>query len=83
MKNILAVTIIALYLSACTRSTSFGECIGIDDEPVPSLKYRYSLWNAGIALVFSETIIVPIYTLAKQIQCPTGLKEAPHALLDQ
>jgi hypothetical protein len=82
VKNILLVAAFALALTSCTTQTPYGKCIGIDDDQEPTLRYKVSPWNAVVGVVFSETVIVPVYTVLKDIQCPVGKKDA-HAVLDQ
>lgn len=69
MKNlILALTLVSL--TACTKNVGGEPCIGVVDKEKPGIEYEVSLWNGAIAFIFSETIIIPIYTVAKQIKCP-------------
>lgn len=63
-----------LLLCSCGFRTQYGDCIGVADQPKPELIYELSWWNAAVAFVFGETVIVPVYTVAKDIQCPTGRK---------
>lgn len=67
----LALILSLLLLSACTARTSYGDCIGLSDaDKDPHLVYDISVKNAVIGVIFSETIIVPVVVLVKQIQCP-------------
>ncbi len=61
---------LALAVSGCTTRTSGGDCIGIADERVPGVKYELSGWNLFLALVFSETIVVPAVVVANELMCP-------------
>lgn len=72
MKNILTALTLAIALSAsgCTSRTSAGPCIGILDEKVPGVTYKLSGWNLFLAVLFSETIIVPVVVVANELQCP-------------
>jgi hypothetical protein len=72
-KILLAATMIAM-LSGCTSSTQYGSCIGIADDKNPNLEYKLSAWNTFLAIVFSETIVVPIVVLANETSCPVGVK---------
>lgn len=74
MKNYIVMLLICMSLIGCTGKTQYGECVGLMDEHNIELKYSVSVWNAFVAILFSETLVVPVYTLAKQIQCPTGRK---------
>jgi hypothetical protein len=67
---ILAVTL----LVGCTSRTEYGECIGAFDDKKPELHYKASVWNIFLAIIFVETIIVPIYVVVDQSLCPVGKK---------
>ncbi len=70
MKKALAGMLVALFVSGCTTENSKGECVGILDHKAPGTKYEFSVWNVVLGLVFSETIIVPIYVVGKALECP-------------
>lgn len=72
MKKFIAIALILLFLSGCTTRTSFGECIGITDNPKPNLVYKVSYWNLFMAFIFSETIIVPVVVVFDSLKCPIG-----------
>jgi hypothetical protein len=74
MKNIIALLVLAASLSACTSKTQYGDCIGVLQEKKPNLTYELSVWNTVLAVVFSETIVVPIVVVANQHSCPVGVK---------
>ncbi len=59
-----------LLLVGCTTHTEFGSCIGLLDKQNPKVEYELSVWNGFVAILFSETVVVPIYTVAKDISCP-------------
>lgn len=61
---------LALAVSGCTTHTSGGECVGLLDDKVPGVKYELSVWNVVMAVVFSETVIVPVVVVASDLQCP-------------
>lgn len=70
------IFIISIFLAvACTTRTQYGRCIGVADTPDQALEYELSLWNAFVAGLFSETLIVPLYTVAYDIKCPVGYKK--------
>jgi len=69
MKYIVSLMLI-VCLSSCSFKNSAGDCIGVMDTPVPGVKYSVSWWNGFVAFFFSHTIIIPVYTVAKDIQCP-------------
>ena len=74
MKKILLVATMVALLSGCTSSTQYGSCIGIADDKEPNLQYKLSVWNTFLAIIFSETIVVPIVVLANETYCPVGVK---------
>ena len=72
MKKLIIIMSVLFFLNGCTTSTSFGECIGINDTPNPNLVYKASYWNLFLAFVFSETIIVPVVVVLNNIKCPVS-----------
>lgn len=70
MKLNVLLLALALAVSGCTTRTSGGECIGIADEKVPGVKYKLDGWNLFLAVVFSETIVVPVVVVADELMCP-------------
>lgn len=62
--------------SSCTESRTINgrdvSCVGIDDDRDPRYTYKVSWWNAAMAIVFIETIIVPIVILGDSINCPVA-----------
>jgi hypothetical protein len=64
-----------LFSMACTESTPYGECIGAFDTEDPALNYRISTLNTVLAIIFFETIIVPIVVVAYEVKCPTSVKK--------
>lgn len=72
MKRIfLALAIVAL-LSGCTKKTEYGDCIGAFDDRRPDLHYKADTGNVVLAIVFSETIIVPAVVVLDETMCPVG-----------
>ena len=74
MTKLILASILALSLTACTTRTSYGECVGLISDKKPNLEYKLSIWNTVLAIIFSETIVVPVVVLADNIQCPVGTK---------
>jgi hypothetical protein len=71
-----ALLIILLFsISACAERTSLGPCIGAFDERDPHLIYKPSGWNIAMAIIFIETIFVPIVVIFDETQCPIGVRE--------
>ena len=73
-KKFIALGFLLLILTGCTESTEYGECIGLGQDKDPELVYRLDKSNAFVAIIFVETIIVPILVLADNIYCPVGQK---------
>lgn len=73
MKKLIAILIISL-LAGCTNSTAYGPCVGITDDKDPSKVYKVSAWNTFLAVIFVETIFVPVIVVSNNIQCPRADK---------
>lgn len=71
----LALFSVVAAATACTSSTEYGDCIGINDTQSPKLRYRTSTGNIVLAVIFLETIIVPIVVVADELSCPVGPRE--------
>ena len=65
----------ALATSACTSSTDYGQCIGVAEEANPSLEYGVSAKNVVLAVIFSETVVVPAVVIFSEVKCPVGKKQ--------
>ena len=66
------VTVLLLLLSGCTTSTPHGKCVGINGTKNPVMRYEYDTTNVVVAVIFAETIVVPIIVLMDELQCPIG-----------
>lgn len=75
MKKLLCIALMTTMLVGCTSKTEYGSCIGITEKENPTLHYKVSAWNVFLAIVFSETIIVPVLVLADEVSCPVGPAE--------
>lgn len=66
-----------LALSGCQYDNRHGECVGLmqEDLKVQDMSYNYSVRNIVLAVVFSQTIFVPIIVALTALQCPTGPKQ--------
>ena len=60
--------------TACTSETSLGDCKGVNEVENPNLEYEASAKNIILALVFSETIVVPAVVVLSEYKCPTAAK---------
>jgi hypothetical protein len=74
MKKIIAIAAIGFALAGCTSKTEYGECIGVLQDKKPDLEYKLSVWNTFLAVVFSETIVVPVVVVANEHSCPVAKK---------
>lgn len=74
MKKILTIIALAASLTACTSKTQYGGCIGVLQDKKPNLEYKLDTWNVVMAVIFSETIVVPALVVANQHSCPVGVK---------
>lgn len=70
----LTILLVALMLTGCTTKTQYGECIGAFDNKKPDLEYKLSALNLALAVIFSETIVVPVVVVADETRCPVGKK---------
>lgn len=75
MKKVIALVVLATALSGCTSKNEFGNCIGAFDDKKPGVEYKLSTWNTVLAVIFSETIIVPVLVIANETRCP--INDAP------
>lgn len=72
MKKIILIASLLALLTGCTRSTQYGQCIGIADDKKPGFVYAVSYWNVFLAVIFSETLVVPVVVIAANLKCPIG-----------
>lgn len=70
----LAAAVFLVLLVGCTSSTEHGPCIGAFDDRDPKLTYKVSVLNVFLAIIFVETIIVPIWVVVDETLCPIGRK---------
>lgn len=71
---IVLIAFIALLSAGCTSRTDFGECIGAFEDKDPTLNYKLSVWNTAMAVIFVETIVVPVVVVANEAICPESRK---------
>jgi len=48
-----------------------------DENKNPNVVYRVSMSNVIVGIIFSETIIVPVYIIGWDLFEPIGLKQLP------
>lgn len=80
MKKIIFFIIISLFsagvifvaLKLCRDETQYGRCVGIDDAKNPNLVYDVSTRNVVLAVIFSETLVVPIVVVFDKLYCPVS-----------
>lgn len=70
-----AIIFAALLLSGCTTETDLGPRIGAFDERDPTLIYKVSVLNVALAVIFVETIIVPVVVVVDETVCPVAKKK--------
>lgn len=80
MKKTIATMLLALtmvFASGCRSSTSYGECVGIqeEDQMKPNLQYKLSVRNTVLGVIFFETIFAPAIWLFADFKCPVGPKQ--------
>jgi thioredoxin-related protein len=74
-KSLIALLLLlAVFASACESSTKYGDCVGVLDTKKENLVYHTSVLNVVLAVIFSETIIVPVYVVFDEVECPVGFK---------
>lgn len=77
MKKLITFFLAIAFLSSCTSSTKYGECVGINDAKNPKLIYRYDTTNIVLAIVFWETLFVPLVVVLNELQCPVDKVTSP------
>lgn len=73
--KVVILTTCIVSIMGCTTSTPYGQCTGIIGKEKLGLEYKVSVWNLFLAIVFSETIIVPIIVIADNFKCPVQRSE--------
>lgn len=73
MKTVVLLSLL-LCFSACSTSTDLGECIGVSDKENKKYEYEVNLKNVFLAIIFSETLIVPINVVGWNLKCPMEKK---------
>ena len=72
MKKLLTIATL-IFCSACTGSTEYGECVGLNnDDRDPALRYKVSVWNAAWSVIGFETVIAPVLWATDYAYCPVG-----------
>lgn len=72
VKTLLASLALGGLLAGCTFSNDYGECIGLDDQEQPHLKYEISTWNIVMGVLFVEMLVPPVVVALEATKCPTG-----------
>jgi hypothetical protein len=76
---VVALTLLLVLVAGCEDSRIVNNksepCVGINEsDRNPKLEYRASTQNVVLAVIFSETIIVPIVVVLNETFCPIGTK---------
>lgn len=69
----IAMLLMAAALAGCTTENQYGPCIGAFDDPEPGVKYKLDVWNTVMAVIFVETVVVPVVVIANETKCPINL----------
>lgn len=68
----------SIAAAGCTSSVEIDgttvPCIGAFDDPDPNYRYEAATVNIIMAVVFFETIVVPIVVLLDETRCPVAAK---------
>ena len=80
----LVFLLMTMSLAACTTEVRIGDksvpCVGLDNaDRDPAYHYRVNGTNLVGALIFFETIFVPIYVAVDNLYCPDLEVDAPKA----
>jgi hypothetical protein len=70
-RKIVAVLLV-VGLAGCASRTNYGECIGLNGDRNPKLRYEYSAWNIAMGIIFFGLVVPPIFVALDQLQCPVG-----------
>lgn len=69
---ILLLAVMMLVMTGCRGETDYGECVGLIEDKSPNLEYEVSTRNLIVAIIFSETALVPLIYAVGYIWCPVG-----------
>jgi hypothetical protein len=72
-----ALVLIAVALSGCASRTDYGDCVGLGEKQNPQLRYKVSVRNVAVGVIFIELIVPPIVVVADETFCPVGPASAP------
>jgi len=75
MKPLMLFLPLFILLSACTKNTEYGACVGLDDHQDKKYEYTLSKKNIVIGTLFFQTLWVPLNVTFWNLYCPTDLKE--------
>lgn len=74
MKRLLTAFALATFLlsTSCAFETQYGECIGFDDDPDPTLVYEVSTRNVIWTVLGSESVVPIVVWALECVKCPVG-----------
>ncbi len=78
MKRFIPILLIICFLfttTGCTDATHCGSFIGINDVEKPNITYKYNALNICLAIIFVETVFVPVVVVLSCLKCPVENKE--------
>jgi predicted small secreted protein len=70
MKKLIALVLLVIMVAGCTFNTEHGSCIGIQEQENPKYRYQVPAWNVVAAVIFVETLFVPLVVLLSDFKCP-------------
>jgi hypothetical protein len=73
-RSLAAALACTLLLVGCTSRTPHGDCIGLNGEEKPGLRYEYSAWNIAMGILFVELIFPPIDVALNKFKCPVAAR---------
>jgi hypothetical protein len=83
MKKMIAAALMLALLTGCTSRTPYGQCIGAFDEKAPDVQYKVDGWNLAMAIIFFETVVVPVVVVATELRCPVATKKPAAPIAQQ
>lgn len=72
MKKLISILLLTALLVSCESHNEYGACIGLIDKGKPDKEYELSALNTVFAIVFVETVVVPVLVVAFETKCPVN-----------
>ncbi len=78
-KKFLVFSLMLCFLvSGCTTSTRCGECVGLNGTEKVGVVYKYNALNIALAIIFFETVFVPVVVALDCVKCPLEDEKGCH-----